>query len=63
MEVQFCFDPDTYLPHIYNHGVSEEEVLEVLHGAPLTLRGRNSAMIALGQTLAGRYLKVLYRTE
>jgi hypothetical protein len=30
MEARFYIDPETGLPHIYNHGVTEEEVLQVL---------------------------------
>src|SRR5260370_18807904 len=30
MEVRYFRDPDTGLPHIYNHGVTEAEVLQVL---------------------------------
>ncbi len=63
MQVRFHRDPDTELPHIYNHGVSEDEVLQVLEGAPLKLHSREGAFSALGQTLAGRYLKVTYRQD
>ena len=56
-------EPATGIPHVYEHGVSEEEVIEVFAGAPLRLRGRRGAMLALGQTFAGRYLKVVYRDE
>jgi hypothetical protein len=61
MEVRFHYDPDTELPHIYNHGVTEDEVLEIFRGAPMQLRGQRGALFALGQTFAGRYLKVVYR--
>ena len=30
MELRFWTDPETGLPHIYNHGVTEEEVRQVL---------------------------------
>jgi hypothetical protein len=30
MEVRFYVDRETGLPHIYNHGVTEAEVLQVL---------------------------------
>jgi hypothetical protein len=32
MEVRYHLDPDTGLPHIYGHGVTEEEVDQVLRG-------------------------------
>ncbi|HEV2292338.1 MAG TPA: hypothetical protein VGR35_00690 [Tepidisphaeraceae bacterium] len=63
MEVRFHYDPETDLPHIYNHGVNEEEVLEVLRGSPLRLHGRRGGMFTLGQTLAGRHLKVIYKLQ
>jgi hypothetical protein len=30
MELRFWNDPETGLPHIYNHGVTEDEVHQVL---------------------------------
>jgi hypothetical protein len=30
MELRFWTDPETGLPHIFNHGVTEEEVRQVL---------------------------------
>lgn len=30
MEVRFYIDAESGLPHIYNHGVTEDEVLQVL---------------------------------
>jgi len=30
MKIRFFKDPETGLPHIYDHGVTEEEVREVL---------------------------------
>jgi hypothetical protein len=60
MELRFWTDPETGLPHIYNHGVGEEEVQQVLRrGGPDYPEGRN-ARAHLGQTAAGRYLKVVY---
>ena len=32
MELRFYKDPDTGQPHIYGHGVTEQEVEEVLRG-------------------------------
>lgn len=32
MELRFYEDPDTGQPHIYGHGVTAQEVEEVLHG-------------------------------
>jgi hypothetical protein len=60
MEMRFCLDPETDQPHIFEHGVTEEEVREVLVRSGDDFRGRRDARIRFGQTLAGRYLKVIY---
>jgi uncharacterized DUF497 family protein len=60
MKVSFYVDPETGLPHIYGHGVSEAEVGQILARPGLTLKGRRNSRFALGQTQAGRYLKVVY---
>ena len=60
MEVRFYVDPETGLPHIHRHDIDEEEVRDVL-GRPLEDRpGREGSRVALGQTRAGRYLRVIY---
>ncbi len=48
MELKFFIDPDTELPHIYNHGVTEAEVREILARPGLVLDGRENSRIALG---------------
>jgi hypothetical protein len=60
MELRFWLDPDTGLPHIHNHGVCEEEVAQVLRRPGLNIRGGRNSRSVMGQTLAGRYLKVVY---
>ncbi len=60
MEIRFYNDPDTGQPHIYGHGVTEDEVGEVLRGAGEDLRGARDSRMKLGQTAAGRYLQVIY---
>jgi len=60
MEVRFYIDPDTDEPHIYNHGVHETEVLQVLQFPGEDRPGADDSRIALGQTAAGRYLRVVY---
>jgi hypothetical protein len=60
MDVRFYLDPDTGDPHIWVHGVTEAEVLEVLEHAGDDFAGRDGSRIALGQTVAGRYLRVIY---
>ena len=53
-------DPATGEPHIYRHDVSEDEVEEVLTRPLEDRAGREQSRIAIGQTDAGRYLRVVY---
>jgi hypothetical protein len=46
--------------HIYGHSVVEEEVEDVLARPMEDRAGRDGSRIALGQTEAGRYLRVIY---
>lgn len=60
MRLRYYLDPATGEPHIYQHGVREIDVEEVLE-RPLEDRpGRERSRVALGQTEAGRYLRVIY---
>jgi len=60
MHIRFYHDPATGEPHIYNHGVTEEEVEEVIRRPGEDRRGREGARVAIGQTRAGRFLRVIY---
>lgn len=60
MEVRYHLDPDTGWPHIYGHGVTEQEVEEVLRGRGEDLRAARDSRRKIGQTAAGRYLQVFY---
>lgn len=60
MRIRYYIDPVTGLPHIYDHHVSEQEVEGILGGPMQDIRGREDSRIAIGQTEAGRYLKVIY---
>jgi hypothetical protein len=60
MDIRFYEDPETRLPHIYGHGVTEEEVREVLRSRGEDLPGSKNSRMKLGQTAAGRYLQVIY---
>lgn len=60
MTVRFHVDPATDQPHIYGHSVVEEEVEDVLTRPMEDRAGRDGSRIALGQTEAGRYLRVVY---
>jgi hypothetical protein len=60
MEIRYYLDPDSGEPHIYEHGISELEVEQVLRGKGEDLAARGSSRMKLGQTGAGRYLQVIY---
>ena len=60
MDLRFHIDPETGEPHIFEHGVNEEEVRQVLVRRGDDFQGRRNSRIRFGQTLAGRYLKVIY---
>lgn len=60
MELRFWNDPETGLPHLYAHGVTEEEVRQVLSRPGLDYPEERNARVHLGQTAAGRQLKVVY---
>jgi len=60
MDIRFYCDLATGEPHIYNHGVTEEEVEEVIRRPGEDRRGREGARVAIGQTRAGRFLRVIY---
>jgi hypothetical protein len=60
MELRFWIDPETDLPHIFNHGVTEEEVRQVLSRTGEEFPGSDHSRMRLGQTEAGRYLQVVY---
>jgi hypothetical protein len=60
VKVRFYRDAESGEPHMAQHGVSEQEAREVL-ARPLEDRpGREGSRVALGQTAAGRYLRVIY---
>lgn len=59
VELRFFIDQATGQPHIYGHSVTEVEVEDVL-ARPIEDRpGSEGSRVALGQTEAGRYLKVI----
>jgi hypothetical protein len=60
MDVRYFHDPDSGEPHIYDHGVSEEEVEYILRHPGEDRPGSDDSRHALGQTAAGRYLRVIY---
>ena len=60
MEFRYYADPRTGQPHIYGHGVTEGEVETVLERPMEDRPGEDDSRVALGQTSAGRYLRVIY---
>jgi len=60
MKIRFYIDPETHLPHIYNHEVREDEVEDVLRKPGEDRPGKEKSRIAIGQTKGGRYLRVIY---
>ena len=60
VRIDFYCDPGTGEPHIWNHGVQEEEVEEVLKSPGEDRPGREGSRLAIGQAATGRYLKVIY---
>jgi len=61
MNLRFNVNPETGLPHIYDHGVQEYEVQDVLDDPIETTDSRDGSRVAIGQTRGGRYLLVAYR--
>jgi hypothetical protein len=60
MNIRFYLEPETGLPHIYRHGVNADEVEDVLRRSGEDRPGREGSRVAIGQTRAGRYLRVIY---
>jgi Domain of unknown function (DUF4258) len=60
VRIRYYIDPETELPHIYRHDVSEAEVEEVLRRAGEDRPGREGSRVAIGRTSGGRYLRVIY---
>jgi hypothetical protein len=60
LKARFYIDPATGSPHIHNHYVDEDEVIDVLEKPGEDRAGRDGSRIALGQTATGRYLRVVY---
>jgi hypothetical protein len=63
MDIRFFKDPETDLPHVYDHNVDELDVMDVLHSPLEDRAGTEGSRVAIGQTRAGRYLRVIYRRD
>jgi hypothetical protein len=60
MHIRYYIDPETNLPHIVNHRITEDEVEQVLSRPGEDRPGKDGCRIAIGQTQTGRYLRVIY---
>jgi hypothetical protein len=60
MEVRFVIDLHTGLPHITQHNVEPQEVLEVFRNRPDDIPNRDDTRMCEGQTAQGRCLRVIY---
>ena len=63
MNFRFYLDPETGEPHIYNHGISEDEVEYIILQPGEDRIGREGTRLAIGQSQSGRYLRVIYVPE
>lgn len=61
--IRFYIDPATGVPHVYNHGVDESEVRDVLEGSSEDRPGRDGTRLVIGQTRGGRFLRVIYSLD
>jgi hypothetical protein len=60
MEIRYYEDPDTGMPHIYGHGVTEDEAQQILARPVENLGLEDDKRMALGKTRSGRHLCVVY---
>ena len=60
MTVRYYIDPQTDLPHIYSHDVSELEVEEVLERPAEDHLGNEGSRVAIGSTFTERTPRVIY---
>ena len=63
MNIRFYVDSEIGEPHTYRHGVTEDEVEDVVKNPGEDRPGQEGARVAIGQTQAGRYLRVIYVPE
>lgn len=63
VNIRYYIDAETDSPNILRHGVAEHEVEQVLSRPAEERPGRDGSRVAIGRTLAGRYLRVVYVAE
>ncbi len=59
-EIRYYTDVETGCPHMMKHGVTTEEVEQILSRPGEDRPGLEGSRVAIGQTAAGRYLRVVY---
>jgi hypothetical protein len=60
MKVRFYLHPQNHQPHVYVHGITEDEVKDVLQNPGEDRPGREGSRVAIGRTRGGRHLRVIY---
>ncbi len=60
MQIRYYREPETGLPHIYQHGVTEGEAEWILVHPGEDEPSSDGSRQALGQTPDGRHLRVIY---
>jgi hypothetical protein len=63
VNIRYHTASDSGMPHIRAHGVTEQEVKDVLSNPGEDRPGRDGSRVAIGQTRGGRYLRVIYVAE
>ena len=63
MQIRYYIDEESELPHIYSHGITEDDVAEALTNAAEEISGHSGARIAIGTTKGGKHVKVVYVPE
>jgi len=63
MKFRYYIDPETDLPHIYKHDVTENEVEEIILNPGEDRPGKDGARVALGRISGGRFLRVIYVSD
>ncbi|MDP9174853.1 MAG: DUF4258 domain-containing protein [Planctomycetota bacterium] len=59
VKIRYYIDVNTGLPHINGHGVSEQEVEDILRNPIERRRGDGDSQVLIGQTGQGRFLRVI----
>jgi hypothetical protein len=60
VEIRYYLDPFSGEPHIFRHAVAQEEGTDILEAPGEGRPGRQGTRVAIVQTSAGRYLRVIY---